>query len=205
MQNTFFAEIITSNLLYRHVDFISYYNVSFALYCYYVLGEEASSACVRVDTRVWLRTSHKRTSQKQAGGEPSPSDGPDEPSQNRPSPARDTPHTDEFESFEPEPSRSRYPGSYLYRPIWRETQSEAVLELLTSEKFWLVSHVHSTPPLLSARDIIYSDKVTRTVNENITLWCSSWSPDNHLNVDWKNVIMSLVNTITTSQSRFQSM
>ena len=32
MQNKFFAEIIISTLLYRHVDFISYYIVSFALF-----------------------------------------------------------------------------------------------------------------------------------------------------------------------------
>ena len=64
---------------------------------------------------------------------------------------------------------------------------------------------HSTPPLLSAPVIIHSDKVTRTVNENITLWGSSWSADNHKNVDWENVIMNMVKTITTSHSRFQSL
>ena len=63
--------------------------------------------CGRVDTRVWLGTSHIPTSQKQAGGEPSPTEGPDEPSQNRPSPARDTPHMNEFYSLEPKPSRTR--------------------------------------------------------------------------------------------------
>ena len=68
--------------------------------------------CGRVDTRVWLGTSHTRTSQKQPGGEPSATEGPDEPSQNRPSPARDIPHTDEFDSLEPEPSRTREPDSY---------------------------------------------------------------------------------------------
>ena len=60
------------------------------------------------------------------------------------------------------------------RTIWRETWREAVLEVLAGEKLWLVSHVHSTRPLLSARVIIYSDKVTRTVNEDIMLWGSTW-------------------------------
>ena len=70
--------------------------------------------CGRVDTRVWLGTSHTRTSQKQPGGEPSATEGPDEPSQNRPSPARDIPHTDEFDSLEPEPSRTRKLDPYVY-------------------------------------------------------------------------------------------
>jgi hypothetical protein len=30
------------------------------------------------------------------------------------SPARDTPNTDEFDSLEPEPSRTRKPDSYVY-------------------------------------------------------------------------------------------
>ena len=69
--------------------------------------------CGRVDMRVWLGTSHTRKNQKQAGGEPSPTEGADEPSQNRPSPARDTPQTDEFNSLEPEPSRTREPDTYV--------------------------------------------------------------------------------------------
>ena len=74
--------------------------------------------CDRVDTRVWLGTSHTRTSQQQAGGEPSPTEGPDEPSQKWPSPARDTPQTDEFGSLEPEPSRTREPDSYVYGHLY---------------------------------------------------------------------------------------
>ena len=98
MQNTFFAEIIISNLLHRHVDFIWYYKVSFATFMNITWWGRKIGV---------LETSHKRTSQKQTGGEPSPTEGPDEPSQNRPSPARNGPKTDETDSFEPEPSQSR--------------------------------------------------------------------------------------------------
>jgi hypothetical protein len=33
-------------------------------------------------------------------------------------PARDTPHTDEFDSLEPEPSRTGYPDSYVYGHLY---------------------------------------------------------------------------------------
>ena len=54
---------------------------------------------------------------------------PDKPSQNRPSPARDTPHTDEFDSLEPEPSRTRWPDSYVYGVLYRH--APAAKDLIT--------------------------------------------------------------------------
>ena len=79
----------------------------------FLLSDKTRIVCVcgRVDTRVWLGTSHTRTNQQQAVGEPSPAEGPEDPSQNRPSPALNTPHTDEFDSLEPEPSRTCEPDS----------------------------------------------------------------------------------------------
>jgi hypothetical protein len=41
-------------------------------------------------------------------------EGPDEQSQDRPSPARDTPHMDELDSLEPKPSWTHEPDSYMY-------------------------------------------------------------------------------------------
>jgi hypothetical protein len=46
--------------------------------------------------------------------EPSPTEGPGEPSRTRPSPARGAPYTDEIGSLGPEPSRTREPDSYVY-------------------------------------------------------------------------------------------
>jgi hypothetical protein len=57
--------------------------------------------CGRVDTRDWLGTTHIRTSEDRASGEPNHTEVPGEPSRTWPSPARGAPHTDEFGSLEP--------------------------------------------------------------------------------------------------------
>ena len=56
MQNKFFAEIIISTLLYRHVDFISYYNVSFALFMVITCWGRKLAVLVAV----WIRDSGLR-------------------------------------------------------------------------------------------------------------------------------------------------
>ena len=73
MQNTFFAEIITSTLLYRHVDFISYY-VSFALFMVITCWGRKLAVLVAV----WIRESgvgpptHVRANSKPAASRAPP-------------------------------------------------------------------------------------------------------------------------------------
>jgi hypothetical protein len=64
---------------------------------------------------VWIReTGSGPPTQVRANSEPSPTEGPGEPSRTRPSPARGAPHREEFDSWEPEPSRTHESDSYVY-------------------------------------------------------------------------------------------
>jgi hypothetical protein len=57
---------------------------------------------------VWIREPGSgQPTHVRANSEPSPTEGPGEPSRTRPSPARGAPRTDEFGSLEPEPSWTR--------------------------------------------------------------------------------------------------
>jgi hypothetical protein len=63
---------------------------------------------VSVLVAVWIReTGSGPRTHVRANSEPSPTEGPGEPSRTRPSPARGAPHTDEFGSLGPEPSQTR--------------------------------------------------------------------------------------------------
>jgi hypothetical protein len=67
--------------------------------------------CIRARLRVKLAESDSRARLVRVwapcNSEPSPTEGPGEPSRTRPSPARGAPYTDEFGSLGPEPSQTR--------------------------------------------------------------------------------------------------
>jgi hypothetical protein len=93
---------------------------------------------VRVAVRIRETGSGPHTHVR-ANSEPSLTEGPGEPSRTRPSLARGAPHTDEFGSLEPEPSRTREPDPWrpTHRRVWLiGTQAEPDSWRPTHRRVW---------------------------------------------------------------------